>query len=100
MKAGTEEGTLKFGFGGEFNGAPTSISQRWFGSPCGGFKPTVVAGVAAWPGAVAAGAFTAGAVVVVVVPLLSPSEQLNMPKNKAATAICDAIFMMSVLLCG
>ena len=25
-----------------FKGAPTAISQRWFGSPCGGFMPGAV----------------------------------------------------------
>ena len=25
-----------------FKGAPTAISQRWFGSPCGGFIPGAV----------------------------------------------------------
>ena len=32
-------------------GAPTGISHRWFGCPCGGFMPGAVAVVVVWAGA-------------------------------------------------
>lgn len=48
---------LEVGIGDPSNGAPTGISQRWPGSPWGGFSCAV-----AGAGAVASGATAAGAV--------------------------------------
>ena len=97
---GVKAGTDKFGFAGEFSGAPTSISQRWPGSPCGGLRPTVGPGVAALFGVPVAGAVVAGAAgdVAVVFSVLPESEQLINPKNKAATAICDVIFILKAFV--
>jgi len=87
-------GTVKLGLGGESSGAPTSMSQRCPGWPCAGFKATAVPGVLAWFAGLVAGA------VVVVFSVLPESEQLIKVKNKAATANCDAIFMMLGFMCG
>lgn len=43
--AWTFEGSA-VGLGGEFNGAPTAISQRWPGFPCSGFRPAAT--LAGW----------------------------------------------------
>ena len=40
--AGVAAGVVVTVAGLLFKGAPTAISQRWFGSPCGGFIPGAV----------------------------------------------------------
>jgi len=54
---------------GEFNGAPTAISQRWPGWPCGGFIPgAVLTGAATAPGVLV---MTGWLVVVAVVAVVA-----------------------------
>lgn len=80
-------GMAAFGLlAGEFNGAPTGISQRWLGSPWAGLSAVVAVGVAGWvlvvgcTGAVVA-AGVAGVVFSVLDVLLSEHATKN--RNEA-----------------
>lgn len=80
------------GCAGVFSGAPTSMSQRCPGSPCAGFSATAVEGVALVAGVLAAGVVTVWLLVVVV--LLSPSEQAEKPISAAASKMFAVVFIM------
>jgi len=84
---------------GEFNGAPTAISQRWPGSPCAGFSPAV------WPwaaGAVMPGPSVTGDVVTDMFPASSAGiESIDNGSVKAVvvsvTVSDDTSFLVSWL---